>query len=121
LTSFLHYHLFRDPKRTFAVQNIGGISNVTVIPAGCNKEKILAFDTGPGNMIIDGLIKRGSGKNFDRNGSIAGSGEVDKKLLKKLLSHPYLRKSRPRQQEGRNSAELCLKRSGKREAGGGFL
>jgi anhydro-N-acetylmuramic acid kinase len=42
------------------------------------------------------LIKRGSGKNFDRNGSIAGSGEVDKKLLKKLLSHPYLRKKPPK-------------------------
>ena len=96
LTSFLHFHLFRDPKRIRAVQNIGGISNVTIIPAGRRKDKVMAFDTGPGNMIIDGLIKKGSGKNFDRDGRMAGRGEVDKKLLKKLLLHPYLRRKPPK-------------------------
>lgn len=118
LTSFLHYHLFRDPKRTRTVQNIGGISNVTVIPAGCGTDRILAFDTGPGNMIIDGLIEKGSGKNFDRDGRIAGSGQVDKKLIKKLLLHPYLRKKPPkttgREEFGGHLLEKIWKEGGKR-------
>jgi len=96
LTPYLHYHLFREEKMTRAVQNIGGISNVTVLPAGGDLKKVLAFDTGPGNMVIDGLMEKGTGGSFDKGGRLAEDGEVDRRLLTRLLSHPYLRKRPPK-------------------------
>ncbi|HUT31711.1 MAG TPA: anhydro-N-acetylmuramic acid kinase [Sedimentisphaerales bacterium] len=98
LVPFADYVLFRDKQRTRAVQNIGGIANVTYLPAGCRLESIVAFDTGPGNMIIDGLvslISRGRRK-FDWAGRLAGRGRVDEGLLKDMLRHPFLRRRPPK-------------------------
>ncbi|MGD0572994.1 MAG: anhydro-N-acetylmuramic acid kinase [Sedimentisphaerales bacterium] len=92
LVPFADYFLFRDKHRNRAIQNIGGIANVTSLPAGCRTGDIVAFDTGPGNMIIDGIISiisRGKQK-FDRGGKIAARGTIDKTILDCLLKHPFL-------------------------------
>ncbi len=92
LVPFADYFLFRDKHRNRAVQNIGGIANVTSLPAGCRTGDIIAFDTGPGNMIIDGIvsiISRGKQK-FDRGGKIAAQGTIDKIILDDMLKHPFL-------------------------------
>jgi anhydro-N-acetylmuramic acid kinase len=92
LVPFADYFLFRDKRRNRAVQNIGGIANVTSLPAGCRTGDIIAFDTGPGNMIIDGIVSivsRGKQK-FDRGGKIAARGTINKTILDCLLKHPFL-------------------------------
>jgi anhydro-N-acetylmuramic acid kinase len=75
--------------------NIGGIANVTVIPAGAAPEQVTAFDTGPGNMAIDALARE-MGLPFDRGGRIAASGRVDRALLAELLADPYYRRRGPK-------------------------
>jgi len=97
LVPYVDYRLFRDPKRTRVALNIGGIANVTVIPAGDSGD-VVAFDTGPGNMVIDALV-RGFTKrklNYDRGGRIAASGRVNTKLLDDLLVDPYYRRKPPK-------------------------
>ncbi len=92
LVPFADYFLFRDKRRNRAVQNIGGIANVTSLPASCLPDDIIAFDTGPGNMIIDGIvsiISKGKQK-FDRGGRIAAQGTIDKATLDDMLKHPFL-------------------------------
>ena len=98
LVPFVDYWLFRHPRRTRVALNIGGIANITVIPAGCAAEDVVAFDTGPGNMVIDALAREFSrGKlNCDRGGKIARSGNVNRALLDILLSDAYYRKKAPK-------------------------
>lgn len=76
--------------------NIGGIANLTFLPVEKDENKILAFDTGPGNMILDELAQKLFGVAFDENGEIARSGKLDLTLLDKLLSDPYFPKSPPK-------------------------
>lgn len=98
LVPFADYFLFRDKKVNRAIQNIGGIANVTYLPANCKPQDIIAFDTGPGNMIIDrmiSIITKGKQK-FDRNGKLAAKGKIDKKTLNNLLGHPYFKISPPK-------------------------
>ncbi len=95
LVPFVDYLLFRHPRRTRVALNIGGIANVTVIPAGAAPEQVTAFDTGPGNMVIDALARE-MGHPFDRGGRIAASGRVDRALLSDLLSDPYYRRRGPK-------------------------
>jgi len=102
LVPFADYFLFRDKHRNRTVQNIGGIANVTYLPAHCGTGDIIAFDTGPGNMIIDGIISiisRGK-KKFDRGGRIAARGKIDKAILDDMMRHPFLR-LRPPKSTGR--------------------
>jgi anhydro-N-acetylmuramic acid kinase len=98
LVPFVDYLLFRDPLRGRVALNIGGIANVTAIPAGAQAEDVRAFDTGPGNMIIDGLVRHFShGRlEFDRNSQIALKGKTIHALLAKSLAHPYFRLSPPK-------------------------
>jgi len=98
LVPYLDYLLFRDPRRTRVALNIGGIANITVIPAGAPREEVVAFDTGPGNMVIDALASEYTGgkRNFDRGGRIAAQGKVDRELLERLLADPYYRKAPPK-------------------------
>lgn len=96
LVPFTEYLLYRRPTETILLQNIGGIGNITVLPAGCGPERVLAFDTGPGNMVIDGLIKRLFGYPMDRRGEIAGKGSVDRKLLNCLQREPYFSRPLPK-------------------------
>jgi anhydro-N-acetylmuramic acid kinase len=95
LVPYVDYLLFRHPTRTRLALNIGGIANITVIPAGCHPADVIAFDTGPGNMIIDGLARE-LGMACDRGGRIAASGKVNPELLGELLSDPYYRRKPPK-------------------------
>jgi anhydro-N-acetylmuramic acid kinase len=83
--------LFGDQQLSRAVQNIGGIGNVTWVPPGGQWEAMLAFDTGPGNTLIDHAAWRLSGgmQRFDVDGALAASGRVDDEQLAELLDHPY--------------------------------
>jgi anhydro-N-acetylmuramic acid kinase len=98
LVPFVDYLLFRHPRRTRVALNIGGIANITVIPPACAPENVTAFDTGPGNMVIDTLAREFSaGKlNCDRGGKIAASGNVDRPLLDALLRDAYYRRKPPK-------------------------
>jgi anhydro-N-acetylmuramic acid kinase len=83
--------LFGDARLSRAVQNIGGIGNVTWVPPGGQWEAMLAFDTGPGNALIDHAVGRltGGAARFDVDGSLASSGHIDDILLAQLLANPY--------------------------------
>ncbi len=95
LVPYVDALLFRHPKRTRIALNIGGIANITVIPP---RGDVVAFDTGPGNMAIDALTREfTNGKlNYDRNGRIAQSGNVNRKLLDRLLRDSYYRRRPPK-------------------------
>ena len=98
LVPFVDYLLFRHRKRTRVALNIGGIANITAIPPAAAVEDVVAFDTGPGNMVIDALVKEFSnGKlNYDRGGRIAASGKVNTALLDDLLADPYYMRKPPK-------------------------
>jgi anhydro-N-acetylmuramic acid kinase len=98
LVPYADYVLFKHKKLTRAIQNIGGIANVTFLPAGCRQDDIIAFDTGPGNMVIDGIINliTGGRKRFDTGGKMAARGKVDNRLLNELLRHPFFRRRPPK-------------------------
>jgi len=96
LVPFLDYLLYRDPNIGRIAQNIGGIANLTAIPAGAPAEKVTAFDTGPGNMVIDAVTERLFHKPFDRDGHIAASGNVHEKLIIRILRQAFFRKSPPK-------------------------
>ena len=100
LVPFLDYLWFRDAKTGRIIQNIGGIANLTAIPAGARPDEVLAFDTGPGNMVIDALTQELFKKPFDRNGKIAASGEVLEPVLAQVLAEPFF-KSKPPKTAGR--------------------
>jgi anhydro-N-acetylmuramic acid kinase len=95
LVPYVDYLLFRHPRRSRVALNIGGIGNITVMPAGCGPEDVVAFDTGPGNMVIDGLARE-MGQRCDTGGRIAASGHVNRPLLDELLRDPYYRRKPPK-------------------------
>jgi anhydro-N-acetylmuramic acid kinase len=98
LVPFVDYLLYRDARVGRAALNIGGIANVTVVPRGAKIENVFAFDIGPGNMVIDALVRhftRGR-KAFDRNAKMAGRGKVLPGLLATLLGDRYFLKRPPK-------------------------
>jgi anhydro-N-acetylmuramic acid kinase len=96
LVPFLDYLLFRDERVGRIVQNIGGIANLSAIPAGARASEVVAFDTGPGNMVIDAVTERLFGQPFDRGGRIAASGEVRNEVIRKILQRDFFRKLPPK-------------------------
>jgi anhydro-N-acetylmuramic acid kinase len=98
LVPYVDYLLFRHGTRSRVALNIGGIGNITVLPAGCRPQDVVAFDTGPGNMVIDALARdHTAGRlNCDRGGRIAASGKVNRRLLADLLGDPYYRRKPPK-------------------------
>jgi anhydro-N-acetylmuramic acid kinase len=96
LVPFLDYLWFRDQHVGRIVQNIGGIANLTAIPASAGPEDIFAFDTGPGNMVIDAVVQQLLGRRFDRDGKIAASGEVIDGLVAKILTRSFFRAKLPK-------------------------
>jgi anhydro-N-acetylmuramic acid kinase len=98
LVPYVDYLLFRHPKRTRIALNIGGIANITAIPPAAAPEQVIAFDTGPGNMVIDALAQEFSNGKLrcDRDGRIAGSGKPDVRLLDLLLRDRYYRQRPPK-------------------------
>jgi len=112
LVPLLDYVQFADAKRGRVLQNIGGIGNLTAIPAAATSDQVIAFDTGPGNMVVDALALALFGKPFDRNGAIAASGNVLDAVLQAELRNPYYRLEPPRtagrEQFGREYAAKFL-------------
>ena len=113
LVPMLDYVLFRDAKRNRILQNLGGIGNLTVLPAGAPPEKVFAFDTGPANMLIDACMQKLFGKPFDRNGATAANGWIIRPIVNELLREPYFiakpPKSAGREQFGEAYAARFLK------------
>ena len=89
LVPMFDFCVFRDTKRSRVLLNLGGIANVTVLPAACRAEDVLAFDTGPANMVIDACMERLYGRGFDRNGSAAARGRVLEDVIGKMIRTPY--------------------------------
>ena len=104
LAPLAHASLLRHARRARLVVNLGGISNVTYVPKGGHLSGVQAFDTGPANMVLDGLMARVTGGrlSMDRDGKLALKGQVDSRLLGKLLAHPFLSK-RPPKSTGREA------------------
>jgi anhydro-N-acetylmuramic acid kinase len=110
LVPFVDFLLYRHARMGRVALNIGGIANVTVIPAGAKLEDVFAFDTGPGNMVIDALMRhftRGR-QSFDRNAEMAAKGELLPGLLQTLLRDKYFSKLPP-------------KTAGREQYGAGYL
>jgi len=98
LAPYVHYLLFKSAARSRLIVNLGGIGNVTSLPAGGDLSTVRAFDTGPGNMVLDGLVGRltEGRQTMDRGGRRAAQGTVDARLLMELLAHPFLNQSPPK-------------------------
>jgi anhydro-N-acetylmuramic acid kinase len=98
LVPYVDYLLFRHRRIGRIALNIGGIANITVIPAAAKPEQVTAFDTGPGNMIIDALVshKTEGRQRYDRDGRIARAGKIHPRMLEAMLSDPYLTLAPPK-------------------------
>ncbi|MBP1948044.1 anhydro-N-acetylmuramic acid kinase [Virgibacillus litoralis] len=98
LVSYVDYLLFNNPNKSRAIQNIGGIGNVTYVPENSDSDRIQSFDTGPGNMVIDEVVYRltNGERNYDKNGEMAYRGTVNHQLLTKLMSHDYFKQEPPK-------------------------
>lgn len=89
LVPMFDFCVFRDAKTSRVLLNLGGIANVTALPANCSAEDVLAFDTGPANMVIDACMERLLGRGFDRHGATAARGRVLEGVLAKLVRAKY--------------------------------
>lgn len=98
LVPYTEFLLYRSQTESVALQNIGGIGNITVMPANCTLDDILAFDTGPGNMVIDEIVRRiTNGKlRYDDKGLMAARGEVNLDLLSFMTDDEYIKKAPPK-------------------------
>lgn len=93
LVPAFHHAVFHHSQHNRAIVNIGGIANITWIPAS---GAVIGFDTGPGNCLMDPWIRHHSGQPFDENGQWAASGRVDQQLLEALLAHPFIARHAPK-------------------------
>ena len=118
LVPYVDYLMLTHPTHSRAVQNIGGIGNVTYLPAACQGEGILAFDTGPGNMLMDYAAERATGGRlaYDQDGHMALAGKADEELLREWMQDPYFAMQPPKStgresfgtQRGKIYYEQCL-------------
>ncbi len=116
LVPFLDMLVFRHPRRGRIVQNIGGIGNLTAIPAGTRAEKLRAFDTGPGNMVMDAVCETLFAAPFDDEGRLAAQGQVLETVLREEMENPFFQRKGPRtagrEEFGREYVAGFLKRCG---------
>jgi anhydro-N-acetylmuramic acid kinase len=96
LVPYLDFLLFRSAAKARGLLNIGGIANITILPKNCKLEDVQAFDTGPGNMVVDAVVNRLYHKPFDRDGKLAMRGRTSGSLLRRLADHPFVRKRPPK-------------------------
>ena len=96
IVPYSEYILYRDTKKTRLLQNIGGIGNVTVIPPNASLNDLIAFDTGPGNMVINELSSHFYNESYDKDGENAASGKVNEELLDAWMNHPYILRKAPK-------------------------
>jgi anhydro-N-acetylmuramic acid kinase len=113
LVPFLDYVLYHHRRHGRIVQNLGGIGNLTAIPPRALPDQLVAFDTGPGNMVIDAVTAHLFDKPFDRNGRLAARGEPIESVLRELLRNPFFRQKPPktagREQFGREFVRELLR------------
>lgn len=98
LVPYSEYLIYRSETKCIALQNIGGIGNITCLPPACKPEEVFAFDTGPGNMVMDavyGAITHGE-KRFDEGGAFAAKGRVHQPLLNLMMDDEYIRRQPPK-------------------------
>ena len=118
LIPLVDFLLFRHPRMGRVLLNLGGIANLTLLPPACGIDEIRAFDSGPGNMVIDALVRRleADSPGFDAGGRLALSGRPIPALLESLLADPYFRREPPksagREQFGEAFAERMLAAAG---------
>ena len=123
LVPYVDFLLFWGADRTVALQNIGGISNVTLIPAGAAGCDVLASDTGPGNMIIDSVMESFThgAEKYDNAGKFAAHGRVCESLLSEWLQHPFISASPPkttgRETFGRQFADQAIQQAQNQNVG----
>jgi len=114
LVPVLDYLLYWDPHVGRIAQNIGGIANLTAIPAGATPRDLIAFDTGPGNMVIDAVTDRLFGRPYDGNGRIAAGGRVLENVVAVILRERFFRikppKTAGREEFGREFVAEFLRR-----------
>lgn len=98
LTPVVHHALFAHPDQGRVVLNLGGIANVTVLPAGADASSVTGFDTGPGNVLLDEFVRATglSALGYDEDGRLAAAGQVQPDLLQDLLKHPFVRRAPPK-------------------------
>jgi anhydro-N-acetylmuramic acid kinase len=98
LVPMVDYVLLRDARKGTVALNIGGIANVTVIPADASPLDVVGFDTGPGNMVSDALVRHFTGEreNYDAGGRVAALGKVNEPLLADALCHPFFLRPPPK-------------------------
>jgi anhydro-N-acetylmuramic acid kinase len=114
LVPWVDYLLYRDPRQGRAVLNIGGIANVSIIPKGAPPRSVMAFDTGPGNMAIDALVRHFTSgrRSYDADAQMASRGNLLPALLDALLAAAYFRQAPPksagREQYGKAYVEKIL-------------
>jgi anhydro-N-acetylmuramic acid kinase len=98
LVSWIDRVLFAQPGRTRVLLNIGGIGNLTRVPPRGSDEPLLAFDTGPGNVLIDAAVELATDgrETFDRDGRRGAAGSIDEELVRQVLSHPYFERLPPK-------------------------
>lgn len=117
LVPFLDYLLYRSQRIGRIVQNIGGIANLTAIPAGALADEVTAFDTGPGNMVIDAVTDRLYGKPYDHDGRIAASGAVLDQVVSNILRSTFFLRNPPktagREEFGREFVRKFIKQCGR--------
>lgn len=117
LVPFLDYLLYRDDQVGRIVQNIGGIANLTAIPPAASPDDVIAFDTGPGNMVIDAVAERLYRKPYDRDGKIGASGRVLEDVIGRILRESFFRQHPPktagREEFGREFAQAFVGRCGR--------
>jgi anhydro-N-acetylmuramic acid kinase len=114
LVPYADYLMFNDPKKARLLINIGGIANFTHLRRNAKTDEIIAFDTGPGNMVIDALMRQYFHERYDRNGKRARSGRVNETLFMDLCGHPFLHRKPPKSTGREEFGEAFLAKLQKR-------
>ena len=116
LVPFLDYVLFRDRREGRIIQNLGGIANLTAIPANARPEDVIAFDTGPGNMVVDQLMQILFDQPYDNGGNVAATGHILDAILEETLQKPFFCRKPPktagREEFGNDFVQDFLRRCG---------
>ena len=116
LVPFADYLLFRDQKINRVLLNIGGIANITYLPAGGDLSEVIAFDTGPGNCLSDEIARREGTlpRGMDLGGKIAGRGKVDDDIVERFLRDPYFQRHAPKSTDGPAMGRIFAQACGKK-------
>lgn len=96
LVPYTEYLLYRQPNKDRILQNIGGIGNATILPQHATLDDVIAFDTGPGNMVIDEICKQLFHLPYDRDGDLAKGGTIQEEILDYCMSHPFISQPPPK-------------------------